>query len=136
MYEFFDHTADLGIRVRGPNLDGLFADAGHALTACLTEDPAAVRPSVTETLSLPGDELDLLMFDWLRDLLARFEARKMLYCRFHVRVGASGLVAEIAGEPLDSARHPLGHEVKAITYHGLTVTREGDGWLAEVVVDI
>jgi len=30
----------------------------------------------------------------------------------------------------------LSHEVKAITYHGLRVEREGDGWLAEVIVDI
>ena len=27
-------------------------------------------------------------------------------------------------------------EVKAITYHGLKVQRDGDGWLAEVIVDI
>ena len=26
--------------------------------------------------------------------------------------------------------------MKAITYHGLKVVREGDGWLAEVIVDI
>jgi SHS2 domain-containing protein len=27
-------------------------------------------------------------------------------------------------------------EVKAITYHGLKVEPEGDGWLAEVIVDL
>jgi SHS2 domain-containing protein len=30
----------------------------------------------------------------------------------------------------------LGHEVKAITYHGLRVERADGGWLAEVIVDI
>ena len=33
-------------------------------------------------------------------------------------------------------RDLLGHEVKAITYHGLKVERTDDGWLAEVIVDI
>jgi SHS2 domain-containing protein len=28
------------------------------------------------------------------------------------------------------------HEVKAITYHGLRVENVGDGWAAEVIVDI
>jgi SHS2 domain-containing protein len=40
------------------------------------------------------------------------------------------------GEPVDPARHELDHEVKAITYHGLKLERDGDGWLAEVIVDI
>ena len=33
-------------------------------------------------------------------------------------------------------RHQLDVEVKAITYHGLKVEQHGDGWLAEVIVDI
>ena len=33
-------------------------------------------------------------------------------------------------------RHELDMEIKAITYHGLKVERDGDGWLAEVIVDI
>ena len=31
MYEFFEHTADLGLRVRAPTLDVLFAEAACAL---------------------------------------------------------------------------------------------------------
>ena len=41
-----------------------------------------------------------------------------------------------AHQPLDPARHSLGNEVKAITYHGLRVEPTADGWLAEVIVDI
>jgi SHS2 domain-containing protein len=136
MFEFFDHTADLGVRVRAADRNQLFAEAGRALTACLVEDPATVRAAVTESLSVAGDDVEYLLFDWLRELLSRFEARKMLYSQFAVCVDAAGLTAEVAGEPLDPSRHPLGHEVKAITYHGLTVERHGDGRLAEVVVDI
>ena len=56
--------------------------------------------------------------------------------RFEVSVGENGLKASAWGEPIDPARHVLSHEVKAITYHGLRVEREGDGWIAEVIVDI
>lgn len=136
MFEFFDHTADLGIRVLAANRHQLFAEAGRALTACLVEEPAAIQPVQSESLTIVGGDLEYLMFDWLRELLLRFETQRMLYCLFNVRVDAEGLKAEIAGEPLDPARHPLRHEVKAITYHGLTVARDGDGWLAEVIVDI
>jgi SHS2 domain-containing protein len=46
------------------------------------------------------------------------------------------LTGKAWGEPLDRGRHELGHEIKAITYHGLKVEQTPDGWLAEVIVDI
>jgi SHS2 domain-containing protein len=136
MFSFFDHTADLGVRIEAATLNELFADAGRAVTAMLLDESAAVAPTSTETIAVAGSEVDYLLFDWLRELLKRFETRKMLYCRFDVDVNETGLTATVAGEPLDPARHPLGHEVKAITYHGLSVEQTAEGWVAEVIVDI
>lgn len=137
MYETFDHTADLGLRIRAPDLGTLFAEAGMALTACLVENPDAVRHEVTFDLKLAADELEFLLFDWLKALLYRFDAEKTLFTHFEVKVsGESGLVATACGERLDESRHELAHEVKAITYHGLKLVKDGDGWLAEVIVDI
>ena len=43
MYETFEHTADLGLRVRAPDLDTLFAEAAGALFAAIIEDPGTVQ---------------------------------------------------------------------------------------------
>jgi protein archease len=136
MHEFFDHTADLGIRIRAATLDKVFADAGRALTAAIVEDPTTIRPVIKESISINGSDRIDLMFDWLRDLLIRFETRQMIFAEFDVKVAENGLQATVIGEPVDRARHLLSHEVKAITYHCLIVERDGDGWLAEVIVDI
>jgi SHS2 domain-containing protein len=136
MFEFFEHTADLGLRVRAATLNELFAEAGRALFAALLEVPDGVAPAEEVRLEVAGDELDYLLFDWLKELLYRFDADHMLFCRFEVEVDKEGLKARAWGEPLDRARHELGHEVKAITYHGLRVEQEGGGWLAELIVDI
>ena len=40
------------------------------------------------------------------------------------------------GETIDPGRHRLDVEIKAVTWHGLKLQRETDGWLAEVIVDI
>ena len=77
-----------------------------------------------------------MLFDWLDELLHQFDPARMLLCRFDVRVDEQGLRGTARGEPYDPARHRLGHEVKAITYHGLKVQQRPDGWLAEVIVDI
>lgn len=136
MYETFDHTADLGLRIRAADLDTLFAEAAQALFATLVEDLDTVAPVRALDVVIPGEDREYLLFDWLRELLYRFDAEHLLLSRFEVRVGADGLRAVVRGEPLDRARHELAHEVKAITYHGLRVEATADGWLAEVIVDI
>ena len=136
MYEFFEHTADLGLRVRSPDLGTLFAEAARALFAAVVEDLAAVQPLQRSDVQVAGTDREYLLFDWLKALLYRFDADHLVFSRFEVRVAATGLTGTAWGEPLDPDRHALAHEVKAITYHGLRVEQTADGWLAEVIVDI
>jgi SHS2 domain-containing protein len=136
MYEFFEHTADLGLRVRAADLDMLFAETASALFAAVVEDPTTVQPLQQLDVELSGDDRTFLLFDWLKELLYHFDAEHLLLSRFEVHVTDAGLTGTAWGEPLDPARHVLSHEVKAITYHGLRVEPTADGWLAEVIVDI
>jgi SHS2 domain-containing protein len=136
MYELFEHTADLGLRVRAPDLNALFADAAQALFSAIVEDLDTVRPEQRVDVELTGNDREYLLFDWLKELLYRFDAEHLLFTRFEVRVTNVGLNGTAWGEPLDRARHELAHEVKAITYHGLKAEQTADGWLAEVIVDI
>jgi SHS2 domain-containing protein len=136
MYEFFEHTADLGLRVRAADLDALFAEAAQALFAAVVEDLSTVRPLQRVDVRLAGADREFLLFDWLKELLYRLDAEHLVFSRFEAHVGDAGLTGSAWGEPLDRSRHELAHEVKAITYHGLRVERTADGWLAEVIVDI
>jgi SHS2 domain-containing protein len=136
MYETFDHTADLGLRVRAPDLDTLFAEMAEALFSVLVDNIESVAESRTLEIDIAGDDREFLLFDWLRTLLYHFDAEHLLFRRFEVHVRPDGLHATVHGEPTDRTRHELGHEVKAITYHGLRVEQIPAGWLAEVIVDI
>jgi len=136
MYETFDHTADLGLRVRAADLDTLFAEAAQALFSVIVEDPATVEPRQQVEVRLRGSDREFLLFDWLKELLYHFDSGHLLFSRFAVRVTDDELVGTAWGEPLDRDRHTLDHEVKAITYHALRVEKTADGWLVEVIVDI
>jgi SHS2 domain-containing protein len=136
MFETFDHTADLGLRMRSQSLDGLFADAGQALFSTIVEDLTTVQPTERTAISIAGSDREYLLFDWLKELLYRFDGEHRLFSRFEVHVGPDGLTADVWGEPLNLDRHFLSHEVKAITYHGLKVEQTATEWLAEVIVDI
>jgi SHS2 domain-containing protein len=136
MFETFEHTADLGLRIRAADLDTLFNEAAQALFSVIVEVPSEVEPQQRLDVSLPADEREYLLFDWLRRLLYRFDSEHLLFSHFEVKVSGAGLTGTAWGEPFDPARHALAHEVKAITYHGLRVEQTADGWLAEVIVDI
>lgn len=136
MYELFEHTADLGLRATAPDLDALFAEMAACLFAAILEDPASVRPVTAVSVEIAGTDREYLLFDWLKELLYRFDAEHQVFGRFEVHVRPDGLSATAWGEPLDPERHLLNHEVKAVTYHELTVAPADGGWVAEVIVDI
>jgi SHS2 domain-containing protein len=137
MYETFEHTADLGLRIRASDLDKLFADAARGLFSMIAPDANSIRPRSDLVLEIGAEDLELLLFDWLSELLYTYETRHLLLVEFDVAVTDCRLRATARGESIDPARHQLDHEVKAITYHGLKLVRELDGqWLAEVIVDI
>jgi len=136
MYETFDHTADVGIRVAAPDLPQLFAEAARGLLSLLVEDVGAVEPTVELSIRLEEKDLAYLLFDWLRELLYLYDARHFLVGTCEVGIEDGVLLAKIWGEPCDMARHSLAHEVKAITSHGLFVHQEAEGYKAEFIVDI
>lgn len=136
MHETFEHTADLGWRAIAPDLNTLFAEMAMALSESVVEHPEAIQPLEEQTFEIAGTDREYLLFDWLRELLYRFDAEHIVFAKFAVTVRSDGLSATAWGEPLDTARHGVGHEVKAITYHELKVEQTPAGWLAEVIVDI
>jgi len=136
MFETFEHTADLGLRVRAKDLPSLFEEAGRGLFSMIVADMATIQSKQPRVLEIAGTDRDYLLFDWLNELLYLFDTEHVVFGDFQVTLADDGLTATARGEPVDDARHRLDHEVKAITYHGLKIEHVGDGWVAEVIVDI
>lgn len=134
-YEYFEHTADIGLRARGADLAEAFANAGRGLAA-LIADPAAVEPREEREVSLPPDEPVELLVAWLNELLYLLDAEGFLPAAIEVgTVGPEGLVARLRGERLDPARHEMKTGVKAATYHQARVECDG-GCLVQVILDL
>ncbi len=136
MFETFDHTADLGLRVRAADLNTLFAEAGRGLTSIIVEKLDDLHLVNDIPINIDEADTDYLFFDWLNVLLFHFNSEQWLFKEFSVEVNDSGLAATARGEQVSQEQHRLSHEVKAITYHQLKVEQTVDGWLAEVIVDI
>jgi SHS2 domain-containing protein len=136
MFGTFEHTADLGLRIRADDLDTLFAEAGQALFSVIVDNPQDIRAVEEMPCTIKGSDAEELLHDWLTELLFTFHVRRLLLAKFQVRITSTELTAIAIGEKFDPSRHQLGMEVKAITWHGLKVVQTPSGWMAEVIVDI
>ena len=106
MYETFEHTADVGLRVRAADLPDLFAETGRALFSIMVDNYDDVQPAETIALHVHAADVEDLLFDWISELIFTFEMRHLLLCRFDVTIDdETGLHAEAVGELLDEHRH-------------------------------
>ena len=136
VYEHFDHTADMGIRVRAETPAELFSPAAQGLYAAIGEFVLADSPKIIK-LEISGNDRAVLLRDFLAELLVLFERDR----RFAVTVEVSSLTdsdlsVTLHTQLVDFERSALRREVKAITYHELAIRAIDGGYEATLIVDI
>ena len=135
-YEFFEHTADTGMRAYGKTLPELFDRAAKGLVALLVED-GQIRAKEQRPIALTATSIEGMLEQWLRELLFWFSTDRFLpaCCTFD-SLSSRELRGVVQGEPFDAARHRPGTEVKGVTYHQFRVEQTTTGWQAEVIFDV
>ncbi|MBI4587831.1 MAG: archease [Candidatus Rokubacteria bacterium] len=139
-YEFLEEVAlaDCAVEVEANDLDDLFATAAAALAEVMV-DPATVPTTVERTITLTAPQLDLLLYDWLSELIYRKDRDREIFTRADVRVSGSGpfhLTAAVHGGVIDSELTALRADAKAVTFHQFAVERKDGAWRARIVIDI
>jgi SHS2 domain-containing protein len=133
-------TADIAFEATGRDLPELFMAAADATMNVMIDNLDAIEPHETRHIELSNDKLDMLLFDFLQELIYFKDAERLLLrvqdVQIEERDGKHFLKAEAAGEPLDSARHHQRADVKAVTLHDFSVEKEDGGWKASVLLDI
>jgi len=134
-YETFEHEADIGIRGFGGNIGEAFENAARALYSVMVKIEN-VEPREKKELAASAADNELLLVEWLNALLSLSDIERMVFSRFEVKLEGTSLVAAAWGEKLDRIRHEPNVEVKGATYHMLSVSRKGDRFAAQCVVDV
>ena len=138
-YEFFPHTGDIGIRLRGETIEALMQSAVEAFTDAVV-DRSTVRDAESGAMSCRAAAPDLLLHEFLSEVLYQFDAGGRLIAGADVRIRREAgdwiLDARTRGEQLDPARHHPRVLVKGITYHALSAVETAEGWEGTVILDI
>ncbi|HWN24953.1 MAG TPA: archease [Candidatus Sulfotelmatobacter sp.] len=133
-------TADIAFEATGRDLPELFTAAADATMNVMIDNLEAIEPRETRRLELKNDAIDMLLFDFLQELIYFKDADRLLLRIREVQIDekddAYSLNATAAGESLDPARHRQRADVKAVTLHDFRVEKSDDGWKANVLLDI
>jgi SHS2 domain-containing protein len=130
--------ADCALEVEGRDPSDLFETAAVAL-AELMVDPTTIEISTERTVALSAPGLDLLLYDWLSELIYRKDRDQEVFPQVRVRITGGGpfrLEADIRGGVIDRSRSTLRADPKAVTFHQFAVTAVDGGWRARLVIDI
>jgi SHS2 domain-containing protein len=141
-YRYLDDIAiaDAAFEAVGEDLPSLFKAAAAATMHVMVDPPSAIEGKTSRKIRLADEELDLLLFQFLQELIYYKDAEDLLLRvpEIAVEKGEGGYVLEATarGEHRDPERHRLVVDVKAVTLHRLRVKRVQNGWEATVVLDV
>jgi SHS2 domain-containing protein len=141
-YRFLEDIAiaDVAFEAWGETREELFAASAAALLRTMVELPDAVERRQEQMLRLEHEELDLLLFSFLQELVFLKDARRLLLHADSMRIeegrGLYNLEATVRGEEIDPRRHSFVVDVKAVTLHRFRVFFENGKWKAVIVLDV
>lgn len=135
MYEWIDHTADIGLKVQATTLAELFAEAGQGFTEFIIT--GNIAPQEVKEISLTADSVEDLFHDWLSELNYLFSVHHLIFHSFTViEITDAKFTINCAGETYDPKKHLVHTEVKAITYHQIYVKYINNQWQAQIFFDL
>jgi len=141
-YRFLEEmaTADIAFLAEGNTLAETFMAAADATLNVMVETLDAIFPLETKEFTLDNERLDLLLFDFLQELIYYKDAQKLMLRVGRVQIkekeGKFFLWATARGEKLDPERHHPRVDVKAVTLHRFRLEKTDRGWEAFVILDI
>ena len=135
-FTILEHPSDIGIEASAGSVEAAFALAAEGLMSVIV-DPTTVASRERRAVTLPAMDEERLLVRWLGEVLWLYDGAGFVSSRFEVsRASASGLAATAIGEPLDPRRHAMRLDVKAVTYHGVSVERGAGACAVRVFLDI
>lgn len=133
-FEEISHTADIKIRVRAPTLESLFSETFNALMQVVYGTDR--RGGIIKKIQVESPDNESLLLDFLSEVLFVSEVESLVFFEARISVNGSQLKAELSGEPFDPNRHSGGSEVKGISYSGLSITNDANGYMLDIIFDV
>ena len=122
-YELLEHAADVMVRCTGRDLEECFENAAYAMFDQIV-DVSRIDDSVERTIRITAEDDEERLYSFLSELLFVMDCESLVFDSFKVTFDGNDVLCTAKGEPLDVKKHHARAEIKAVTYHMLSVDRK------------
>ncbi|MFH1621851.1 MAG: archease [Candidatus Omnitrophota bacterium] len=134
-FEFFEHTADIGLKIYGKDPKEIFVNAAKGLFSLIT-DLKKVDLNTEIEVKLKDENREELLVSWLNELIFQFSTYSFISKEFKIEeITDNKIKAKVLGEEINLSKHKILSEIKAATYHELEIKETDRGFEARVIFD-
>jgi SHS2 domain-containing protein len=130
-YLEMDHTADWALKVWAPDLAGLVEQAAlgmNTLSGLVLED----QRELARSLTLQGYDPEQLLVNFLSEVLFIGEEEGIGFSAYEIEVAGLNLDARMTGSKIAAQEK----EIKAVTFHDLSIKKTTHGLETTIVFDV
>ncbi|MFC1666984.1 archease [Candidatus Omnitrophota bacterium] len=140
-YEIIEHTADVGVKAYGVTIEHLFENAAKGMFDIISgkSGPQNSRRPIQKKIQIikSTKNFEERLVDWLSELLYIFNKEEILFSDFKLlRLDNDGIDGEAYGKKIDLSQNTLQTEIKAVTFHGLKIEQDKNGFNCEIIFDV
>jgi len=140
-YKFIEHTADIKFQAFGTTPEKVFENSSLALKEIISEDKTDSK--LKKEIYSEGKDYEELLYNFLEEFLVLFDSEGFILSKaekLEIKEDKKGyrLESVVLGDSLsDSGKdYEISNHVKAITYNEMSVKKEKEKWVSNVVVDV
>lgn len=138
-YRFLEHMTDAVIEAHGDTLEEAFEQAARGLNDTMI-DLKGVKPDREIKVEAEGHDLESLLFDWLDKVMLVLLADGIVMSEFLAKIrksdGGYALAGIARGEKLDLKKHAYKVEIKAVTYHEMSIKQQDGRTTVRFLLDL
>jgi SHS2 domain-containing protein len=120
MHQIIEHTADIGLIAKADTFPHTLDELALAMFELMLEINR-VEPKYKISIKVNYENLEELVVDFLSELIYQFDANHFVPCTVQTNINNKELKAVLTGEKYDRKKHGSKLEIKAATYHMLSI---------------
>lgn len=133
-YRHLEHTADLALEIWAESEEDLLVEIAFALVGIMSGN-ADLEPDQARSLRIDCLDREDRLVQWANEMIAFALIDGFLLADIdEIRLYEGGLEAILIGE--SKSYDKIQSELKSVTYHGLKIIENKEGFMAQVVIDV
>ncbi|MCK4528805.1 archease [candidate division WOR-3 bacterium] len=134
-YEIIEHTADIGIRVKGKTLSLSMEKAILAISDLMLGE-IEIKGKEKMEFIIREDDAEIALVSILEEILYIIEHKQFAISKCSVEIINNEYRVHLIGNKYKPYEIVDGVEVKAVTYHQLRLEETPDYWIINFILDV